>query len=234
MEALIHMPDETGPDPNDGTDYQRLYEYRHRHVQQGSREAVWSEISPFVYELMGRPVRVLDPAAGRGEFISAIPAAERWMVDAVEYPEAHVDSGVKKLFGDIRQIELPRSYFDGIFISNLLEHFTTQEEIGRFLRRMLRSTEPGGRVAVLGPNFRYCAKQYFDFADHTLALTHLAIAEHLYATGFEVVRVIPRFLPYSFSGTLPPSRALTRAYLRLPLAWRLLGKQFLVIGRAPG
>ena len=74
---------------------------------------------------------------------------------------------------------------------------------------------------------------YFDMADHTLAFTHRAIAEHLYAAGFEPERIEARFLPYSFTGLLPPSPTLTRRYLRTPLAWRLLGKQFLVIGRRP-
>jgi len=41
----------------------------------------------------------------------------------------------------------------------------------------------------------------------------------------------PKFLPYSFRGHLPPSAAPTRLYLRFRPAWRLLGKQFLVIGR---
>jgi hypothetical protein len=40
------------------------------------------------------------------------------------------------------------------------------------------------------------------------------------------VIALPRFLPYSFTGRLPPSPALTRQYLRNPLAWRMLGKQF--------
>ena len=40
-----------------------------------------------------------------------------------------------------------------------------------------------------------------------------------------------RYLPYPSAAILPPSPALTRTYLRMPLAWKLLGKQFLVIGR---
>jgi hypothetical protein len=84
----------------------------------------------------------------------------------------------------------------------------------------------------MGPNYRYCSDEYWDCADHYIALTHVAIGEHLYAAGFEPERVIPRYLPYSFRGILPPSPQLTRVYLRMPLAWRLLGKQFLVIGRA--
>jgi hypothetical protein len=90
---------------------------------------------------------------------------------------------------------------------------------------------PGGSIAVMGPNFRFCSDEYFDCADHTLIFTHLAIEEHLYAAGFEPSKSVPRYLPYSFRGRLPPSRALTRRYLKTPLAWRLLGKQFLVLGR---
>jgi hypothetical protein len=39
--------------------------------------------------------------------------------------------------------------------------------------------------------------------------------------------------PYSFRGTLPASARLTRASLRLPLAWRLVGRQFLVVAEKP-
>jgi hypothetical protein len=96
---------------------------------------------------------------------------------------------------------------------------------------MRAAVRPGGRIAIMGPNFRYCRDEYFDCADHTLIFTHVAIEEHLYTAGFEPIRVVPRYLPYSFRGRLPPSRRLTRRYLSTPLAWRLLGKQFLVIGQ---
>jgi hypothetical protein len=64
-------------------------------------------------------------------------------------------------------------------------------------------------------------------------LTEIAVAEHLHAAGFQVTRVTPRFLPYSFRGSLPSSARLTRAYLHMPLAWRLLGKQFLLVAEKP-
>jgi SAM-dependent methyltransferase len=214
--------------------YQRLYEFRFRDVDQAARVAVWREVSPFIHEQLGRPQRVLDPAAGRGEFINAVPAQERWAVDQVAYAEGTYAPGVRAVVSDIFEAELPPSHFGGVFVSNFLEHLTTQEAVARFLDRMHATTAPGGRVAIMGPNFRFCAREYFDMADHTLIFTHRAIAEHLYAAGFEVERVEPRFLPYSFTGRLPPSPQLTRWYLRTPAAWRLMGKQFLVIGRRAG
>jgi hypothetical protein len=216
-----------------GIDYQRLYEYRFRDVDQASRQAVWGQIASYIYQRMGAPAKVLDPAAGRCEFINAIPAAERWAVDVVDYREFR-DPSVKAITGNILDVELPPAYFDGIFVSNFLEHLPTQETIRTLLTTLRASMEPGGTLAVLGPNFRYCQGKYFDCADHTLALTHVAVAEHLYAAGFEVTAVIPRFLPFSFRGPLPSSAALTRLYLRVPVLWRVLGEQFLVLGVRPG
>ncbi len=212
-------------------DYERLYRYRFRAVAQQDRTAVWREIAAFVWRTLGSPERLLDPAAGRGEFINAAPARERWAVDRVAYAEGTYADGVRLVVADVFEAELPSAYFDGVFVSNFLEHLPTQEAVAAFLGRMREATRDGGRIAVMGPNFRHCAREYFDMADHTLALTHNAVAEHLYAAGFEPERVASRFLPYSFTGRLPASATLTRGYLRLPAAWRLLGKQFLVTAR---
>jgi SAM-dependent methyltransferase len=182
---------------------------------------------------MGSPERVLDPAAGRGEFINAVSAKERWVVDSVEYDEAVRDPAVKVIIGDARTVELPEAHFEGVFVSNLLEHLATQDDVARFLHRMRGCLKDGGRIAVMGPNFRYCARDYFDCADHTLALTHGAVEEHLYSAGFEITRAIPRFIPYSFRSRMPQSPWLVRTYLRLPIAWRLFGKQFLVLAEKP-
>jgi predicted SAM-dependent methyltransferase len=117
-----------------------------------------------------------------------------------------------------------------VFVSNFLEHLLSQEAVAEFLEKMHACMSPGGRIAIMGPNFRFCAAEYFDFADHTVILTERGVEEHMYAAGFEIVAVHPRFMPYTFTGRLPSHPSLVRAYLALPLAWRLFGKQFLVVG----
>lgn len=212
-------------------DYERLYSYRFRHVDQAAREAVWVEIARYVTErALGSPKRLLDPAAGRREFIDTAPAAERWAIDQVEYDAAGTDKAVKFLTSEVMDADLPERYFDGIFVSNFLEHLESQESVHEFLRRMYEVTAAGGRIAILGPNFRYCSREYFDYADHIVVLTHLAVAEHLHTAGYRVVSNAARFLPYSFTGRLPASARLTRAYLAMPFAWKIFGKQFLVVG----
>jgi SAM-dependent methyltransferase len=219
------------PAEGPGIDFERLYAYRFHGIDQAARQAVWDEIAPVVARWLGSPARVLDPAAGRGEFINAIDADERWVVDSVDYDDSVRDPDVKVVIGDARTVELPAGHFDAVFVSNLLEHLASQDDVARLLRHLRAALRPGGRIAVMGPNFRYCAREYFDCADHTLVFTHTAIAEHLYAAGYEPERIEPRFLPFSFRGKLPPRRDLTRRYLRTPAAWKLLGKQFLVVGR---
>lgn len=187
-----------------------------------------------LHDALGRPKRVLDPAAGRCEFINAVPAAERWAVDAVDYAESGPSAGVRLIVSEIMAAELPAGYFGGIFVSNFLEHLADQEAVASFLEKMCSCLAPGGRIAVMGPNFRHTARQYFDFADHTVILTERGVAEHLYAAGFNILHVHDRFLPYSFTGRLPSSPSLVRAYLRCPPVWRLLGKQFLVIAELAG
>ena len=85
----------------------------------------------------------------------------------------------------------------------------------------------GGRIAIMGPNFRYCAGEYFDCADHTLIFTHRAIAEHVYAAGFEPLEVPEGHLCCGSAGTynlLQPEiaaalRDLDERGARAVLAW---------------
>ena len=215
--------------------YQRLYEYRFRNVDQARRELVWGAIAPVVYEWLGRPKRILDPAAGRCEFLNAVPSQERWGVDAVKYTEALPRPGSRLIVSEIMEADLPNSYFDGIFVSNFLEHLDSPEDVATFLEKMRETIKPGGRIAIIGPNFRHCPDEYFDFADHRVILTEQSAAEHLHAAGFSKSgRSVPGSCPTPSAVASLPTPHWSVPTFRAPLAWRLLGKQFLVIGqRAP-
>ena len=223
------MPDRTEID--EALDYRRLYEYHFRGVDQGARQRVWDVLGPWIHRRMGSPRKVLDPAAGRFEFLNSIEAEVRRAIDTVDHGYDRA-AGISLTVGDALDVPLPEHHFDGVFVSHFLEHLASPSHVALLLRRMHRAMVPGGTIAVLGPNFRYCAREYFDAPDHILGLSHVSVPAHLHATGFEVTTVIPRFLPMSFRGLLPPSPSLARTYLRAPLLWRVLGKQFLVLARA--
>jgi hypothetical protein len=126
-----------------GIDYRRLYDYRLKGTGQPARQAVWTEIAIYLHQRMGSPERVLDVGAGRGEFITAVPAAERWAIDLTGFGNYH-DGAVKAIAGGITGAELPSGYFDGAVMSNLLEHLPTQETAGIALTRLRKAAEWGG------------------------------------------------------------------------------------------
>lgn len=213
-------------------DYAALYTYRFKDVDQQQRIKVWAPISRFVTALAGEPQRVLDPACGLGEFINSCPASERWVAD-LGLDGSTLDSSINFLSGSFFDVDLPDSHFDLIFLSNVLEHMHSQEQVNECLVRAKAKLRPGGTIVVMGPNFRYCPKEYFDCADHTVILTHVAVEEHLYTAGFEIRRTVPRFLPYSFRSRLPAWHWTTNAYLKFSPIWRALGKQFLLVATKP-
>ncbi|MBD2722510.1 class I SAM-dependent methyltransferase [Hymenobacter armeniacus] len=213
--------------------YGRIYQYRFQSTNETKKKVVWTALATWLYHgYLNRPGRVLDLAGGLCEFINAIPAAEKWTIDLSEaFIREHADPGVHVLVGNNLEVEIPENYFDGIFVSNFLEHLETQKEVAIFLERMYASLKKGGRIVVMGPNFKHTYKEYFDFADHTVVLTDLGVAEHLHGAGFTVLKSIGRFFPLSFrSGSFLPVTPLTvKTYLHTPLAWRVMGKQFLVV-----
>jgi hypothetical protein len=83
----------------------------------------------------------------------------------------------------------------------------------------------------MGPNIRLLPGAYWDFWDHYLPLTEHSLAEGLELFGFQIEQKIGRFLRYKMAGTRPVPLALVRYYLKMPLAWRFFGKQFLIVAR---
>jgi SAM-dependent methyltransferase len=210
--------------------YNRIYEYRFKDVDKLKKQITWQEISNFIYKELKQPEIIIDPAAGECEFINSVPSKEKWAADLnknVILKYAKNDVLIK--IGDSLKMDLPSGYFAAVFISNFLEHLNSHEEIHILLKNMYNSLRKGGRIAVIGPNFKYCFKEYFDFADHKIILTHLSLEEHIYSAGFNIIKVIPRFLPVSFRGRLPINKLIVRTYLSTPFFWKLFGKQFLII-----
>jgi hypothetical protein len=85
---------------------------------------------------------------------------------------------------------------------------------------------------VIQPNFKYSYKEYYDFIDHKLPITHLSLKELLETIGFRIDTLIPRFLPFSTKGR-PASPTLLKIYLKFPILWNFLGGQLFVKATKP-
>ncbi|TGE27179.1 class I SAM-dependent methyltransferase [Hymenobacter metallicola] len=213
--------------------YNRIYQYRFQNTNAAKKQVVWQELANWLYSgYLKQPQSVLDPAGGMCEFINAIPAADKWTIDMEgEFIRKYAHSSVTVRVGNNLEVDIPQDHFEAVFISNFLEHLDTQFQVADLLGRMYASMKKGGRIVIMGPNFKHTYKEYFDFADHTVILTELGVAEHLYGAGFNIVKVIDRFFPLSFrsGGYLPVTPLTVKTYLNMPLAWRFMGKQFLVV-----
>lgn len=207
---------------------EKVYEHRFQHISDEKKIAVWKVIANDIYQRMGAPKTVLDPCAGRCEFINNIPIEKGLAVD-LQNIEEHTNSNVEFKQGDIFAVDIPENHFDGVFISNFLEHLPDAKAAADFINKMHSALKPSGKIAIMGPNFKYAIKEYFDCIDHSLILTHVSLEELLVSENFKVTKLYSRYLPYSFRSALPASTTLTSWYLKMPFAWKILGKQFLVI-----
>ncbi len=177
---------------------------------------------------------ILDVGAGYCEFINTITAAHKYALDSNPATAQKAAPGITVLSQEASQPwPLAPESVDVIFSSNFFEHLTSKLDFFHCLREAHRILRPEGLLIALGPNIRFCSDAYWDFIDHHLPLSDRSMAEALEIAGFEIDRVIPRFLPFTMSNGAPYRAFMVRLYLMLPLAQRLWGKQFLVVARKP-
>jgi SAM-dependent methyltransferase len=211
-----------------------LYRWRFADASQRTRAAMWEVLCRVVLQRYVRPTdTVLDLGAGFCEFINAIRCGRKIAVDANAEMPRFAAAGVETVVGDIPAVlgRFPEGSAHVVFCSNFFEHLRDKNAVLAVLAEVNRLLASGGRLIVLQPNIRYAYKEYWDFFDHHVPLSHGSLAEALRMTGFEITLLRPRFLPYTTRSRLPQSAWIVRLYLALPPAQWLFGKQMLVVAR---
>jgi SAM-dependent methyltransferase len=216
-------------------DLAALYRFRFRESERPQKMRIWQALcANYFQQLIGEGQIVADLACGYGEFINNIKAAKKYAIDLNPDAPKYLGPDVEFCLSRADKIDaIASNAVDVVFTSNFLEHLKTKDECDAVLAEIKRILRPGGRFIIMGPNIRYLAAEYWDFYDHYLPLSHLSLEEGLVQAGYRVVSIIPRFLPYTTRSALPQYPALIAFYLKLPIAWRILGKQFLVVGQKP-
>jgi SAM-dependent methyltransferase len=197
------------------------------------RDRVWKVLcADFFSRYIPSDAVVLDLGAGWGEFTRNVHAREKYAIDLNPETGRRVEGFARFIQQDCsKPWPLADASLDVVFTSNFLEHLPAKELVDDTLREARRCLKPGGRIVCVGPNVRYVPGAYWDFWDHHIPITDLSMAEALELQGFAVEERIDRFLPYTMSGNRETPLAFVRAYLRMPFAWPLFGKQFLVVAR---
>ncbi len=183
----------------------------------------------YFQRIVGRESTILDLGCGYGQFINNIVAKKKFAIDLNPRSRTSVASDVSFFEQDCSQRwPLDDGSLDIVFTSNFLEHLPDKQALRRTLGEARRCLSRHGKIVCLGPNVRYVPGAYWDFWDHHIALSDRSLSEVLELSGFAVEKNIPRFLPFTMAEGPPAPLLLIRWYLRLPVAWPLFGRQFLV------
>lgn len=211
---------------------QKLYKKRITGLE-AYRNAVWQVLcNNFFDKLIPPESLVLDLGAGWCEFINNVTAAKKYAMDL--NPETGSRLTTKAIF--IHQDcslpwDVPAESLDVVFTSNFFEHLPDKESVERTLLEAHKCLKDDGLIICIGPNIKYAPGDYWDFWDHHIPLTETSLAEILEINGFIIHSKIGRFLPYSMSTGVTPPVLFLRLYLKMPFFWKVVGRQFLVIGR---
>jgi SAM-dependent methyltransferase len=214
---------------------QDLYRHRFDGADRAELRRIWRILVESCFQAyVPSSAAVLDLGCGFGEFLNPLKCARRAGVDLNPEATKHLDSGIEFHAADVRHLPMfPDGAFDVVFTSNLMEHLPTKEDVEKMLREARRVLKPGGQLIAVGPNFRFVGGEYWDFWDHLTPITDRSLAEILGALDFRIVEQRARFLPYTTKSSLPRASWLIRLYLKLPMAWPLFGRQFLLRAAKP-
>lgn len=194
------------------------------------RDAVWAALWRYFFsKRIKADDCVLDLGCGYGEFINQVKARRRIGIDLWDGMPDHVAPGVETIVGPVTDLsKIEDGAVDYSFSSNLFEHLT-KDELAQVLKQLKSKLAADGTLTSLQPNYRYCAREYFDDYTHVSVWSHVSLSDFLEANGYEVIEVRPRFLPLTVKSRLPVSGLLIAAYLASPV--KPLGKQMLLVAR---
>lgn len=209
-------------------------QYRNRFADAGDyRHALWRVLcADFFQRHVDTGAALLDLGCGWGEFSNNIVAAKKYAMDMNPDAADRLNDDVELILQDCSQTwPLPDNSLDVVFTSNFLEHLPDKAAVERTIEEVRRCLKPGGTMIALGPNVRLLPGAYWDFWDHHVPISDHSLAELLRLGGFNISEQHAGFLPYTMSDGKNPNLLLVKLYLRMRLAWRFMGKQFLVVAR---
>jgi ubiquinone/menaquinone biosynthesis C-methylase UbiE len=220
---------------NDGK-LSRMYKLRFPEEELERREKLWKVL---VEDFLQRYIRpndtVLDLGGGLCSFINNIKCGKKYVVDLNPDLKRYAKEDVLIIQESADNIStVSDGSVDVVLVSNFFEHMKDRDELEKVILEIQRILVSKGSLLVIQPNIRYAYKEYWDFPDHYIPISHNSLSEMLRLNNFDIKACYPRFLPYRPTGRASSFTILLKIYLRMPLLWRFFGKQmFLVAQKLP-
>ncbi len=215
---------------NDPAELQRIYGMSFDR-KLAYRNRVWEVLIRDKFQSYLRPdATVLDLGCGYGEFINSIRCGKKYGMDLNPDARKHLATDGELLEQDCStRWPLADGALDLVFTSNFFEHLPGKPALKATFEEAYRCLAPNGALIAMGPNVKFLPGTYWDFWDHHLALSERALTEGLENCGFKIAECIDRFLPYTMVNQREYPLCFISAYLRVPLVWKFMGRQFLVV-----
>lgn len=201
--------------------------YQSRFTYDPDRKKVWRAINEYLQRYIGFSDTILDLGTGYGDFINGVKAKKKYALDIGSNVKDYINKEVTFIQGPSHDLNaVPLHSLDVVFSSNLLEHLDSNE-LDMTFKALIKRMKKNSKLILIGPNFKYAYKDYFDDYTHKTIYTHISLVDVMKGYGMEPIKIIPKFLPLTMHSYLPKSYIMTKAYLHAPIS--PFGKQMLLI-----
>lgn len=211
-------------------DVKRLYDSRFTTFERIRKNELWKILcAEFLQQYIKIGDTVLDVGAGNCEFINNIKAGRKIALDVNRDLKKNTAKGVEIVQAPVKRLKnlFKDNSLDVIFMSNLLEHLDSKEEVFRLLNESISVLKKNGRLLIMQPDVNLVGGEYWDYFDHKVPLTFLSLLEVTRAIGFNLKDSRYPFLPYTTKTKfLPLSPILLKIYLKIRPLQIIFGKQF--------
>ena len=210
-----------------------LYKTRFSEAEVQSKNKIWKLLcDEFLSKYIKNDDTVMDLGAGYCEFINNIKCGKKIALDLNPDTASYKNNDVELILNDCKNmVDIENDSIDVIFNSAFFEHLASKQDLLETLLETYRVLKPGGRLITLMPNIYYLYKEYWDFFDHTLPVSHKSLKEGLEAIGFKIDVLYPRFVPYTTKSKHPRFLFLIKMYLKMPFLYRIFGKQLFIVAK---
>lgn len=211
-------------------DTKKLYDQRFTSFERIRKNELWKIIcSDFLQQFIKKNDVVLDVGAGHCEFINNIKADKRIALDINNDLKKFATNEIKVKIAPVKRLRniFLRESLDVVFMSNLLEHLDSKEDVFRLVNEAYFVLKKGGRLLIMQPDISLVGNDYWDFFDHKVPITYASLLEVIFANGFKFKYSRYPFLPYTTKTKfLPLWPPLLKIYLKIRPLHYIFGKQF--------